>query len=89
MSFYTMAFMGMTPVGSLLAGSLASKMGAQWTVFAGGTACIIGATFFARRLPAIRESIRPIYVSMGILPEIATGIHSATESSFPNKFHNQ
>jgi MFS family permease len=89
MSFYTMAFMGMTPLGSLLAGSLASRIGAQWTVFIGGTACIIGATFFARRLPAIRKSIRPIYANMGILPEIASGIHSTTESSFPNKLNNQ
>jgi len=89
MSFYTMAFMGMTPIGSLLAGLLASKIGAQWTVLVCGAACIIGAGFFARRLPTIRESIRPIYVSMGILPEIATGIHSAAESSFPDKFQNR
>ena len=81
MSFYTMGFMGATPVGSLIAGSLASKIGAPWTVFIGGLVCIIGAFFFARRLPILRELARPIYVKMGIIPEIAIGIQSATELS--------
>jgi MFS family permease len=85
MSFYAMAFMGLTPVGSLFAGFLASKIGAPWTVCAGGIACTIGAVFFAKRLPALRAKIRPIYVNMGIIPEIATGIQSATELSAPGK----
>jgi len=79
MSFYAMAFMGLTPVGSLFAGFLASKIGAPWTVCVGGIACTVGAVFFAKRLPALREKVRPIYVNMGIIPEIATGIQSATE----------
>jgi MFS family permease len=69
MSLYVTAFMGMVPIGSLLAGLLASRIGAPWTVFAGGVACIIGAAFFARNLPELRKAIRPIYVSKGILPE--------------------
>jgi MFS family permease len=85
MSFYTMAFMGATPVGSLIAGSLASKLGAPWTVFIGGIVCITGAFFFARRLPILRELARPIYFKMGIIPEIAIGIQSATELSIHRK----
>jgi MFS family permease len=85
MSFYTMAFMGATPVGSLIAGFLASKIGAPWTVFIGGIVCIFGAFFFAKRLPILRELVRPIYVKMGIIPEIALGIQSASELSIHRK----
>ncbi|MBX7255232.1 MAG: MFS transporter [Candidatus Hydrogenedentes bacterium] len=68
MSFYTMAFMGMTPWGNLLAGGLASRFGAPLTVRMGGIACILGALIFATRLPRIRELVRPIYASKNILP---------------------
>ncbi len=67
MSFYTMAFMGMTPFGSLLAGSLASTIGAAETVLIGGICCILGSFLFARNLPSLREQVRPIYVRKGIL----------------------
>ena len=69
MSFYTMAFMGMVPFGSLLAGGLASTIGAPETVLVGGILCIIGSVLFARRLPNIRKLIRPIYVKKGIILE--------------------
>jgi MFS family permease len=85
MSFYAMAFMGATPVGSLTAGFLASKIGAPWTVFIGGLICICGAVLFAKRLPILRELVRPIYVKMGIIPEIAMGIQSANELSIQRK----
>jgi MFS family permease len=85
MSFYAMAFMGATPVGSLTAGFLASKIGAPWTVFIGGLICICGAVFFAKRLPILRKLVRPIYVKMGIIPEIAMGIQSANELSIQRK----
>jgi len=78
MSFYTMSFMGMAPFGSLLAGSLAAKIGAPHTLFLGGLCCIIAAIMFARKLPLIREKIHPIYAKKGIIPEVATGIRSAS-----------
>ena len=81
MSFFAMSFMGMTPFGSLLAGFLAGKIGAPATVFIGGVACLVGAVFFAVRLPALRKMVRPIYMRMGIIPEIALGIQSAAEFS--------
>ncbi len=67
MSFYTMAFMGMTPWGSLLAGTLAAHFGAPMAVRIGGIACILGAMFFAVRLPKLREMVRPIYITKGII----------------------
>ena len=69
MSFYTMAFMGMVPFGSLLAGSLANRIGAPKTVMIGGIACILGSALFAKRLPSLRRMARPIYVEKGIIPE--------------------
>jgi MFS family permease len=78
MSFYTMAFMGMTPFGSLLAGSLAHAIGAPYTLAFGGVCCIIAALIFVRKLPSIREKIRPIYIKKGIIPEVARGIGAAS-----------
>ena len=69
MSFYAMAFLGMVPFGSLLAGYLAARIGAPRTMMFNGAVCLIGSLWFARRLGAIREIVRPIYVRLGILPE--------------------
>lgn len=68
MSLYTMAFMGMAPFGSLLAGGLARWIGPQATVALSGMACLAGAAVFAWRLPGLREKARPVYVRLGILP---------------------
>jgi MFS family permease len=68
MSYYTMAFMGMAPFGSLLAGSMASAFGAPLTVMVTGSVVLLGAAWFFTRLPSIRVVIRPIYREMGILP---------------------
>ncbi len=78
MSLYAMAFLGMSPFGNLLAGALAHRIGAPATVLLGGVACIAGGLEFARRLPRLREMVRPIYVQKGIILEVATGIQSAT-----------
>jgi MFS family permease len=68
MSFYTVAFVGMAPFGSLLAGGLAHLIGAPYTVMFSGVCCVAGAAWFATRLPTIREFMRPIYRDLGILP---------------------
>jgi MFS family permease len=85
MSFFTMAFVGMAPFGSLLAGATASRLGpgvagARWTVGIAGCVCIAAAGVFALMLPRMRELVRPVYVRKGILPdEVAAGLESATE----------
>ena len=81
MSFYSMAFMGMVPLGSLLAGILAHLVGAQLMVAFGGTCCIAGSIAFARRLPALRKLVRPIYVQRGIIKEVAAGLQSTNRIS--------
>lgn len=83
MSLFAMAFMGMTPFGSLAAGALAGSIGPRETILLGGTACLVGAALFARQLPALREKVRPIYVRMGIIREVATGLETAVELAVP------
>jgi len=58
MSLYSMMFMGMAPLGALLAGSLAELIGAPGTVGAGGVLCMAAALWFRRRLPDIRAAVR-------------------------------
>jgi MFS family permease len=67
MAFYTMAFLGTAPLGSLMAGVLADRIGEPSTIVAGGVACLLGSAWFASRLPRLRELIRPIYIERGIL----------------------
>jgi MFS family permease len=83
MGFYMMAFLGTAPFGSLIAGWLSSRIGAAQTLMVGGACCILAALWFASALPAIRSSVRPIYVRLGILPEMASGLASAAELSVP------
>jgi MFS family permease len=70
MSYYTMAFVGMAPFGSLLAGGLAHYLGAPRAVMITGAACVLGAVWFGFELPAVRNVMRPIYREMGILPAV-------------------
>jgi MFS family permease len=63
MSVYAMTFMGMAPLGALLAGSLAHKIGPTWTVTIGGSIAIVGAIVFGLKLPAIRPAAREMIVA--------------------------
>jgi MFS family permease len=67
MSYYTMAFVGMTPFGSLLAGTLAHTFGAPHAVRITGTFCLAGAAWYTTQLKSIRSIMRPIYIEMGII----------------------
>src|SRR6185437_766195 len=79
MSYYAMAFTGMAPFGSLLAGTVADRIGAPDTLLITGACCMAGAIWFARELPEIRRLLRPIYQELGILPEMATGLQQASQ----------
>jgi len=68
MSLYTMAFAGVAPFGSLLAGTLSTRIGAPATLTIGGCVCLVGAGLFALQLPQLRALVRPIYSQKGILP---------------------
>ncbi len=83
MSFYTMAFFGAAPLGSLLAGLVAEHLGAPATLALGGLGCVIGGLAFTTVLPSLRERVRPIYVRLGILPQVARGLQAASEWAVP------
>jgi len=68
MSYYTVAFVGMAPFGSLLAGALAHRFGAPHAVMMTGACCLAGAAWFATQRKALRAVMRPIYIEMGIIP---------------------
>jgi MFS family permease len=66
MAVYSMMFMGMAPFGALLAGALASRLGAPTTVALGGAVCIVGASVFALHLPALRQEARQMIVALQV-----------------------
>jgi MFS family permease len=80
MGFYSMAIMGTAPFGSLLAGWLAKIIGTPGTIFIGGISTIIGALVFFRKLPELKKIVRPIYIRMGIIPDVNLVILTASES---------
>jgi MFS family permease len=68
MSYYTVAFVGMAPFGSLFAGAMAHRIGAPATVLISGAACILGAAWFFSQMKTVRKAMRPIYEQLGIIP---------------------
>lgn len=83
MSFYTMAFVGAMPFGSLIAGAVANAIGAPLTVMISGSLCIALGVWFATQLAEIRKAVRPIYAELGILPEVAAGVQAASALPTP------
>jgi len=63
MAVYSMMFMGMAPLGALIAGALAAPLGAPATVAIGGVACIAGGVVFGARLPTLRGPARELIVA--------------------------
>ncbi|KAA6458627.1 MFS transporter [Acidobacteria bacterium AB60] len=77
MSYYTMAFVGMAPFGSLLAGAMAHAIGAPRTVMVSGVACIVGGLWFVSQLGPIRRDMRPIYERLGIMPRKPSAVEES------------
>jgi len=65
--FYSMAFLGMAPLGNIAAGALADVAGVQATFAANGLVAAVSALWFWRALPTLRELMRPTYVRLGII----------------------
>ena len=63
MAVYSMMFMGMAPLGSLLAGELGNRIGAQWTVAIGGFGAVVGGVIFSRHLPRLRVEARQLILA--------------------------
>ena len=80
MSFYTMAFLGVAPLGSLLGGALAGRWGVPQSPSLPGP-CGLASLVFTLRLPALRALVRPIYRRIGVLPDVTSGIASVAPLS--------
>ncbi len=87
MGYYTTAFFGAAPFGSLLAGTLAHRIGAPHTVIFTGACCVAGALWFTLDLPKVHAVIHPIYRSMGLLPAHETGLvpHETQQAIGPSR----
>jgi MFS family permease len=66
MAFFTMCFLGMTPVGALVAGAIAQETGVEPVIAAGGACVVVAAIGLGRRLPEFRTHLRPIYQRLGL-----------------------
>ena len=66
MAFYTIALLGSSPIGSLLSGTLAARIGVEATLALSGTTCTLTALWFHRRLQTIRAAVRTRYAEIGI-----------------------
>lgn len=67
MAFYVMAFLGTAPIGSLLAGIVAARIGSEYTILFGGSVSVVTGLWFASRLPRLRAAMHPIYAAHGIM----------------------
>jgi MFS family permease len=67
---YVLALAGTMPLGSLLAGIVAHRIGAPITLMLGGAICILAAFFFYLKLPVIREQVQPVYRQLGLVEEL-------------------
>jgi MFS family permease len=68
MSYYTMFFIGVAPIGHYTAGWLAEHIGAPATFICGGVISLATGVLFALQLASFRSHLRLVYVSRGIIP---------------------
>lgn len=79
MSLFAIAFLGMAPFGSLYAGIFAHLFGVRAALMSSGILSVLCAAIFTSKLPLIRSHIRPIYVKMGIIPEVARAMNTVSD----------
>jgi MFS family permease len=79
MSLLAMSLFGTVPIGSLIAGALATRIGAENTILVGGAICVVAAGLFLRALPEVRRAVRPVYERMGILPRSVEAAEAVSE----------
>ncbi len=84
MSVYSMMFMGMAPLGALLAGFLAGIFGAQYTVAIGGAVCILGSIVFSLYLPNLRDEGQRMVIAL----QMTAGVPASKASFQPPNYDN-
>jgi MFS family permease len=68
-SIYVMTFLGIAPLGNLVAGTVAERIGVHWTLAGCGVALFAAAAWFALTLDSWRRAVRPIYARQGIVSD--------------------
>jgi hypothetical protein len=68
MSYYTMFFIGVAPLGHYTQGWLAEHIGAPHTFAVAGAISLVSGIAFAAQLSSFRSHLRLVYVSRGIIP---------------------
>ncbi len=81
MAFYTMAFLGTAPLGSLLAGAVAARIGSEYTILFGGAASVAAGLWFASLLPRLRADMHPVYITRGVIVAPASVEAGATPTA--------
>jgi MFS family permease len=66
MSLYTVAFLGMSPLGAIAAGAMADRIGVALTLTGGGICCALAGLYLAYKRAEIQRHILPIYAKLGI-----------------------
>ncbi|MEI6437631.1 MAG: MFS transporter [Candidatus Omnitrophota bacterium] len=69
MSLYGIALVGISPIGSITAGLIATHAGVSTALMVAGVFAFIASAIFWFRLPHFRSFVRPIYAAKGIIPE--------------------
>ena len=69
--FFTLAFLGMAPLGNIAAGAVADLAGVQAAFAANGLIGAAMALWFWRALPSLRGLMRSTYIRLGIIAEDA------------------
>jgi MFS family permease len=85
MSFFIVAVMGMAPIGSLVAGWIADRIGESETVILSGALSVVGGILFLSKRKALRALVHPIYVRKGIIPQVAAGLQVADHVNATNE----
>ncbi|HSC23941.1 MAG TPA: MFS transporter, partial [Casimicrobiaceae bacterium] len=67
-AFYTLAFLGIAPLGNLAAGAIAGAVGTPFAFALNGVLAMAAALWYRRKLPAVRRVLRPIYETLGVPP---------------------
>ena len=69
MSYYTMAFMGTAPFGSLMAGSMATTVGVANTILISGIVCVLGSIIYGKniQLYVYKNYVKPLIKKLAFI----------------------
>ncbi len=82
MSFFSMSFAGMAPLGGMLYGVVSEAWSLPVTLFGAGAVCLLTGVVYEWYRPAVRAAAHNHLATQSIVPEIASGIDLAEKNPF-------